>query len=345
MILTKPRLIVAYFFTAFLLVCVGLFANISTIYASEGEDEPQLHILIYEDIVAIDATIDTMVVNASWIDDEMIRIDVVDITTGTVSSLAVRLSDFVANADAQSSRYILIQAVDLDGNISGIVQINNPFYVPYVSTKDTELTNDSEGEYSGGYNTEDETDTEQTELETPQLGLTPDGTGTVVDNVVTQNEIEFFTVFTEEGNTFFLVVDRQRNTDNVYLLNAVTEADLMALAERSGNPIDNNVSVSPTPPPLPPPTAEPEQQTPPLPQPTPDITETSSNRNNINLILIAVVMVVAGGAAYYFKIVRGRKSSPMLDDDWDYEDDEEEDNYLEDGEIGEIYEDEGGDRE
>jgi len=55
-------------------------------------------------------------------------------------------------------------------------------------------------------------------------------------------------------------------------------------------------------------------------------------------------MVVAGGLAYYLKIIRGRKSSPMLDDDWDYEDDEE-DSYLEDGEIGEIYEDEGGDRE
>jgi hypothetical protein len=250
----------------------------------------------------------------------------------------------VTNADAQNSRYILIQAVDLDGNISGIVQINNPFYVPYVSTKDTELTNDSEGEYIGDYNTEHETE-ESTEIEAPQPGLTPDGTGTVVDNVVTQNEIEFFTVFTEEGNTFFLVVDRQRNTDNVYLLNAVTEADLMALAERSGNPIDNNVSVSPTPPPLPPPTDESEHQTPPLPQPTPDTTETPSGRNNSNLILIAVVMVVAGGVAYYFKIVRGRKSSPMFDDDWDYEDEEDEDNYLEDGEISEIYEDEGGDRE
>ena len=338
MILTKPRLIVAYFFTAFLLVYVSAF----TIYASVGEDEPQLQIPIYEDIATINAVIDTMVVNASWIDDEMIRIDVVDITTGTTSSLAVRLSDFVANADAQSSRYILIQAVDLDGNISGIVQINNPFYVPYI-LKDVLPANDSEGEYSGDYNTEDET--ELSEIEAPQLGLTPDGTGTVVDNTVTQNEIEFFTVFTEEGNTFFLVVDRQRNTDNVYLLNAVTEADLMALAERSGNPIDNNVSVSPTPPPLPPPTDEPEQQTPPLPQPTPEVTEPSSGRNNSNLVLIAVVMVVAGGAAYYFKVVRGRKSSPMFDDDWDYEDEEDEDNYLEDGEISEIYEDEGGDRE
>jgi len=223
MILTKPRLIVAYFFTAFLLVYVSAF----TIYASIGEDDPQLHMPIYEDIVAINATIDTMVVNASLIDDEMIRIDVVDVTTGTVSSLAVRLSDFVANADAQSSRYILIQAVDLDGNISGIVQIDNPFYVSYIP-KDVVLPSDLDGEY---YSTEDETDTESTEMEAPQLGLTPDGTGTVVDNVVTQNEIEFFTVFTEEGNTFFLVVDRQRNTDNVYLLNAVTEADLMALAE------------------------------------------------------------------------------------------------------------------
>ena len=60
--------------------------------------------------------------------------------------------------------------------------------------------------------------------------LTPDGAGTVVDNIMTVNDIEFFTVNSTEGAEFFLVIDRQRPDNNVYLLNAVTEGDLHALA-------------------------------------------------------------------------------------------------------------------
>lgn len=36
-------------------------------------------------------------------------------------------------------------------------------------------------------------------------------------------------------NVFYLVINRQRETENVYLLNAVTELDLIALAEVSEN--------------------------------------------------------------------------------------------------------------
>ena len=71
----------------------------------------------------------------------------------------------------------------------------------------------------------------------PYSGLTtpPGGQGTVIDNVTTasgENEREFFTITTPNANVFYLVIDRQRNTENVYFLNAVTESDLMALAEK-----------------------------------------------------------------------------------------------------------------
>ena len=321
MALAKPRLFVAYFLMVLLLVCIGSF----TVYASEGETDPP----IYEDIVAISSISDAMIVNASWLDSEMLRIDVVDIVTGTVSSLAVRLSDFVTIADAQNSRYIMIQAVDLEGNLSGVVRISNPFYdptpinIPPVGISPPVV---------------DSTDTDE-EAEPPQLGLTPDGTGTVVDNVVTQNEIEFFTVYTEDGNVFFLVVDRQRNTDNVYLLNAVTEADLMALAEQSDNPLNNNISAVPTPPPFEPPADGQEQPPANQPQPEPDSDEQDppARGGSNNWIFIAIVVMAVGGAAYYFKIVKGKKSS-AVNDDWGYEGDE--DDYLDDEVM-----DEGGDDE
>ena len=71
----------------------------------------------------------------------------------------------------------------------------------------------------------------------PSAGLTtpPGGQGTVIDNVSgTSGESgrEFFTIATPDENVFYLVIDRQRDSENVYFLNAVTESDLMALAEK-----------------------------------------------------------------------------------------------------------------
>ena len=71
----------------------------------------------------------------------------------------------------------------------------------------------------------------------PSAGLTtpPGGPGTVIDNVSGTSEEsrrEFFTIATPDENIFYLVIDRQRDSENVYFLNAVTESDLMALAEK-----------------------------------------------------------------------------------------------------------------
>ena len=61
--------------------------------------------------------------------------------------------------------------------------------------------------------------------------LTPDGQGTVLDNATDQEGKEFFTITTADEAVFYLVIDRQKSTENVHFLNAVTVADLAALAE------------------------------------------------------------------------------------------------------------------
>ena len=68
--------------------------------------------------------------------------------------------------------------------------------------------------------------------------LTPDGQGTVIDNVTEENGKEFFTIMTPDENIFYLIIDRQRDSENVYFLNAVTESDLMALAEKDKESTD-----------------------------------------------------------------------------------------------------------
>lgn len=62
--------------------------------------------------------------------------------------------------------------------------------------------------------------------------FTPNGQASVVDNATDGDGKEFFTFTTPEENIFYLVVDRQRESENVYFLNAVTENDLLALAEK-----------------------------------------------------------------------------------------------------------------
>jgi hypothetical protein len=71
--------------------------------------------------------------------------------------------------------------------------------------------------------------------------LTPDGNLTLVDDIYqvesyTSDESElkdkqFITVQTKNGNYFYLIIDRSGDTENVYFLNMVDEADLMALME------------------------------------------------------------------------------------------------------------------
>ena len=70
--------------------------------------------------------------------------------------------------------------------------------------------------------------------------LTPDGNLTLVDDIqqtesVDSNGIvhskQFVTLQSKNGNYFYLVIDRSGETENVYFLNLVDEADLMALME------------------------------------------------------------------------------------------------------------------
>ena len=126
-------------------------------------------------------------------------------------------------------------------------------------------------------------------LPTEPNPFTPDGTGTVVDNATDQDGKEFFTITTAEEAVFYLVIDRQRETENVYFLNAVTVADLMALAESSGEP------AAPEPP------LEPE----PEPDPTPEPEPVLEKKGGAGPLLLALAVVaIGGGAGWYFKIYR-----------------------------------------
>jgi len=169
-------------------------------------------------------------INMSWGGGDILSLDILDTDTGEHQQVAIRLSDFIS--EGENFPYILLQTMDFMGDrLSGIIQIENPLFEPR-HTAQTVGNSGSAVPVNELPNNIQSVVANANEPSAPTL--TPDGTGTVVDNIMTVNEIEFFTVTTGNGSDFFLVIDRQRTSNNVYLLNAVTEADLMALAEVRG---------------------------------------------------------------------------------------------------------------
>lgn len=158
--------------------------------------------------------------------------------------------------------------------------------------------------------------------EPEQKPFTPSGTGTVVDNATDQEGKEFFTITTPDESVFYLVIDRQRGSENVYFLNAVTLADLAALAESAGEEFPGTLALAPTPAPDP----DPE----PSPEPEP---EAGAKGSAAPLLLGLAVVLIGGGAGWYFKIYRPKhQKAPEPEEDYDVPDPYEDgDPWDEDG--------------
>ncbi|WP_312611603.1 DUF4366 domain-containing protein [Oscillibacter sp.] len=140
--------------------------------------------------------------------------------------------------------------------------------------------------------------------------FTPAGTGTVVNTATDEDGKQFYTITTPDENVFYLVIDLQREQDNVYFLNAVTEKDLLALAEKSEDTEENETAVVSTP--------EPESDSE-IDTSSGTSSETSAQpeqKSNLTmLLLVLAVVVIGGGAGYYFKIYRPKQEQAALAED------------------------------
>ena len=145
-----------------------------------------------------------------------------------------------------------------------------------------------------------------------QNPFTPDGSGTVVDNATDEDGKEFYTITTADESVFYLVIDKQKTSENVYFLNAVTVDDLLPLAKQGEEPAEEV-----TPEPEPEPTEPVEEVT--EPEPEPEAKKTDSPL--LSLLLIGAVVLIGGGVGYYFKIYKPKHEAPDLEDDYcEYED-------------------------
>ena len=87
------------------------------------------------------------------------------------------------------------------------------------------------------------------------MPLTPGGNLTLIDDILqiggkeaeTEDlpEKQFITLQSKNGNYFYLVIDRSGETENVYFMNLVDEADLMSLIEEAKGESETTVGTEP----------------------------------------------------------------------------------------------------
>ena len=180
-----------------LVLCISAFFTPVTAYAKGGGDTtpPSISAELSGDTLHIEA------------DDEDSGVDAVYIGTKRINyrvdhAIDVEFEDYAGT----ETETVGVYAIDFAGNQSEVVEVKNPHYE---GTADTEAENTAEPN-----------------------PFTPAGQATVLDNATDGDGKEFYTFVTPEENVFYLVIDNQRDSENVYFLNAVTEDDLAALAEK-----------------------------------------------------------------------------------------------------------------
>jgi len=72
---------------------------------------------------------------------------------------------------------------------------------------------------------------EETPGETEDTPFSVPGNGELLDDITDDEAKQFLTVQTKSGNTFFMVIDRSRNSEKVYMLSLVDEQDLAGFIE------------------------------------------------------------------------------------------------------------------
>ena len=163
--------------------------------------------------------------------------------------------------------------------------------------------------------------------------LTPTGNAQLLDDVTDNENLQFITVTARDGNVFYFVIDHGAESENVYFLNVVDEADLNALIEKEETEVPEEPIEDPD-------TEKPDEGL----EPIVDVEPEEPEGNNTGLIIILVIAVVAGIGGYYYKVILPKKKLNDADDieDFDFgdEDDEIEDDVKEAEEVYDTDDDE-----
>lgn len=155
---------------------------------------------------------------------------------------------------------------------------------------------------------------EQEPEETESTPFSMPGNGELVDDVKDGGTSkQFLTVQTKNGNTFYIVVDRSGNTENVYMLSLVDENDLAEFIETADSSEDAAVLEIPEP--------ELDLETSAEEEEAEDGQEDDADDGKPekgtgrSILLILILGVCAAGICYCLKTARARKEPDSADEE------------------------------
>ncbi len=137
---------------------------------------------------------------------------------------------------------------------------------------------------------------EETPEETEAAPFSVAGNGELLDDITDDETKQFLTVQTKNGNTFFMVIDRSRNSENVYMLSLVDEYDLAEfIEEEKAEPVEEKPAVI---------VEEPQ------PEPVQEELQPQPEKGGMGMgALLTIILLGAGGVGgyYYFKILKPKR--------------------------------------
>lgn len=137
---------------------------------------------------------------------------------------------------------------------------------------------------------------EEAPEETEATPFSVAGNGQLLDDITDDETKQFLTVQTKNGNTFFMVIDRSRNSENVYMLSLVDEYDLAEFLEEETEPMEEEKPAVVIEKPQPEPVADEPQQEP--------------EKAGMNMGAVLTILVLGAGVVggyYYFKILKPKR--------------------------------------
>ena len=131
---------------------------------------------------------------------------------------------------------------------------------------------------------------------TPEDAFSVPGNGEVVDHITKDSSKEFYTIRTANNNTFYLVVDKAQNTQNVYMLSTIDENDLQEFLDESEK---KEPETEPS-------VVIPETEQPPEEKPKEEEPQKDGSKNMMGVIGLVVLMGLGG---FYFLKIRPKKET------------------------------------
>lgn len=171
--------------------------------------------------------------------------------------------------------------------------------------------------------------------------FTTDGNGQLQDQADSSQNKIFYTITTKNNNTYFLIIDKDRSSNNVYMLSMIDDADLAEFTEEGSDAAEQDSLITEEEPlmteqdspgsgdgTLP---AEEEPSSSETEAPAVEEEPKSTEKNTVSPILILLIALLAVGvvAGYYVLKIRPKKELEEEEDETAYGGEEEADDAEE----------------